>query len=78
MKYDWNKIFHDLSDQKLITFFAGSRAIFSIDSRNVTDFLVNRISLDPLYLLEPISRQLVQTKLSAFGRSFLIGDFESE
>ena len=78
VKYDWNKIFQDLLDQNLVSFYSASQTIFSIDSRNLTDFLVKKISLDPLYLLEPISRQLVQKKLTGLGRSFSIGDFESE
>jgi len=77
VRYDWGKIFQDLLANDLVEFHTEESNVFSLNSKMVTDFMVDKISLDPLYLLEPTSRELVQRQLDVIGRPFEIGDFES-
>ncbi len=76
VKYDWQKIFQDLLHGELVTKHNHDGSIFSLNAKRVTDFLVNRINSDPLYLLDSTSRVLVQSKLEELGRHFRIEDFE--
>ncbi len=77
VRYDWEKIFQGLIANDLVEFYTEEHKVFSMNSKKVTDFLVGKISSDPLYLLESTSRELVQKQLDVLGRPFEIGDFES-
>lgn len=77
VRYDWERIFQELLAHDLVDFYTEAQEIFSMNSKKVTDFLVDKISIDPLYLLESSSRALVQKQLDVIGRPFEIGDFES-
>jgi aminoglycoside N3'-acetyltransferase len=76
VQYDWIKIFQDLDMNKLVIRHKNDGSIFSLNARQVTDFLVSRINSDPLYLLNKESGLSVGKKMKELGHQFRIRDFE--
>ena len=74
LKYDWPKINSDLQAAKSL--FPISKYCYILDGAKFKNYLILKMSLDPLYLLENESRLWVKPRLERLGRSFLQQDFE--
>tara|TARA_B100000767_G_scaffold275756_1_gene315101 strand:+ start:5961 stop:6809 length:849 start_codon:yes stop_codon:yes gene_type:complete len=79
VEYDWKKIQSDLINNKLMhTFYIFDSInyinLFSI--KNVVDFWVDNLQIDPFYFLEEDSKNWIIPKIEEMGRGFELNDFE--
>ena len=42
----------------------------------MSDFIIDKIKIDPFYLLDNESKKWVMPKVNKLGRGFLLADFE--
>lgn len=78
LDYDWSRLERDLIDEGIHRRLEGAPAIAWASVRSLCEYWVNRLSGDPLYLLDGASRSWVEPELQRLGRRFVITDFESD
>lgn len=77
LDYDWNKIENDLFQNNILFLYKeGGSRILLCKIKELINFWVQRISQEPLYLLDIESKKWIEPMLNKLGRPFLITDFE--
>lgn len=74
VSYDFLKLASSLINAKVMKVI-GSRSTVLVPS-DALEFISSRLEEDPLWLLSPSSKKLVEAKLELLGRPFEINDFE--
>ena len=77
LDYDYIKIENDLtSNGIMIKFLDGRTSIMISNLKDMSDFIIDKIKIDPFYLLDNESKKWVMPKVNKLGRGFLLADFE--
>lgn len=74
--YDWDRIFSDAREAGIVRPEGDSGTIHWAPARDLIGYWVERQSVDPLYLLDKLSRSWIEPELERLGRRFLRSDFE--
>ena len=75
--YDNNKIQNDLISNGIMFKLVDGRTSIMISSiKDMCDFIIERIKIDPYYLLDSQSKKWVIPKVEQLGRGFKLNDFE--
>ena len=78
LDYDWDKLEKDLLNQKILTIYNEGHCKISLCKvRNLVNYWTERMTQNPLYLLDSESKIWVENLLNKLGRPFLISDFET-
>ena len=77
LDYDHIKIENDLiSNGIMIKFIDGRTSIMISNLKDMCDFIIDKMKIDPFYLLDNESKKWVIPKVNKLGRGFLLTDFE--
>jgi len=77
LDYDWNNIENDLFDNNILFLFEeGQSRILLCKIKKLIDYWIERMTHNPLYLLDNDSKIWVEPLLDTLDRPFLITDFE--
>ena len=77
LDYDHIKIENDLiSNGIMIKFIEGKTSIMISNLKDMCDFIIYKIKIDPFYLLDNESKKWVIPKVNKLGREFKLTDFE--
>lgn len=77
LDYDWSKIENDLFENNILLLYKEGRSrILICKIKELINFWIDRLTQNPLYLLDSDSKIWVEPLLNKLGRAFLIEDFE--
>jgi len=77
LTYDFQRLAFDLQDEGILRpFRSGPSQALLISVPELCSYWTDKISGDPLYLLDEKTRSWVAPKLASIGRPFIINDFE--
>jgi aminoglycoside N3'-acetyltransferase len=77
LEYDWARLRGELEGNGIVQVFRGAGSeVLLVDFPALVPFWLDRISDDPLYLLDSATRAWVEPELERLGRRFLVSDFE--
>lgn len=77
--YDWEKIYLDLVNDKLIyefKIFNDVNYILLFSIKQVSDYWIYKLKNDPFYFIHEDSKNWVIPKIEKLGRGFILEDFE--
>jgi aminoglycoside 3-N-acetyltransferase len=75
--YDCERLETELINEGLLKVISRRRFEFRyIKARDLTNYLINKIKENPMYVLDSESRKWIEPKLQQLGRPFLLSDFE--
>lgn len=79
LEYDFNKIESDLLKEDILKIYKkdGTKILF-LPIREFVNYLIHKIHIDELYLLDEYSIEWVSKFLDQIGRPFKLTDFENE
>lgn len=78
LDYDWPRLSQELVEHGLLRRYESRRfAVASIEAAALREFWREKLSADPLHLVDDESRVWVAPKLQELGRRFLQSDFEN-
>lgn len=76
VEYDWERMIPDLMAHGVIEKAQGDAPIFWASARLIVEFWTEKLSRDPLSLLDEPSRKWIGPELERLGRRFERSDFE--
>ncbi len=77
LDYDWPRLLEDLKQNGICRIWESGRTRFiALSARRFLSFWQERLTRDPLYLLDQLSLSWVEPLLAQLGRRFVITDFE--
>ncbi|MBU1587292.1 MAG: AAC(3) family N-acetyltransferase [Actinobacteria bacterium] len=76
LEYDWPRITADLVSAGILRDLVGP--VRWAPARDLVEFWVDRMTADPLYLLDTESREWVEPALERLGRRFELEDYEAK
>jgi aminoglycoside N3'-acetyltransferase len=78
MAYDWEKITGELTKAGVYRTYKNERTVLSYMSvREMTDFILQKLSADPYYLLDATTSEWVIPAIDRLNRPLLPADFEN-
>ena len=74
--YDWTRLGADLASEGVVEHLDGDLSISCASASTLASYWIDRLAMDPLYLIDTESRAWVEHRLEALGRPFRLTDFE--